>query len=1273
MSRTLGLDLGTNSIGWAVIDSAHGGGVVAKGVQVFPKGVGEEGGREVSVASERTGYRSARRIKQRRKLRKQNTLKELIHFQFCPEISKKDIDLWKEKKVYPAHPGFVNWLRCVEKLPDGKEGNPYAYRWWVATHHLDLSVPENRYILGRAFYHLAQRRGYKSNRISGEEKDGKVMGAISALHEKMNGRTLGQYYYEDCFGKAPVRGEGHYTSRSDYESEFSAICKKQNLSEEMTDAIRNAIFYQRPLRSQKETVGPCLLEPKKKRVPVSHPAYERFRLLQFLNNVRIRPQGDNVPRMLNMEEREKGIKWLSSLKRTEKFEKLAKKLTPRKASCSFGEKQNEMEIQTWGFNFRKDAGVPESTTTSTLIKLFGEEYPAGIRKIYRKSGGKTDAEIVSDIWHAMYSFDDDNILNEYAREKLGLLDDNQRIEFCKPLKQGYGTLSLAAIRKINPWLEKGLIYSHAVYLANLPTIFRKAGKEWNVHTEEIASDIGQIIATQRENTAIRSAANDLRRHLIQEEVKDLSMYLSEGRNIRQCQSVLGNCIQMELGRNRWANTSEQDQENVISQALEIVKSCWDSEHGTSATVPILNQTARILHYLQEEHGIPESYLEMVYHPSVIETYPDQNEKLASPRIPSIRNPVFMRTMFRLRAIINELIETGVIDSQTRIRVEMARDLNDANQRAAIERFQRMREKMRSEYSKAIEEAGFNPTPTLILKYQLWIEQERRCLYTDQQIGLTEFLGENPAYDIEHTIPRSRRFDDSQTNLTLCSREFNREIKGRKLPQELSSKEELLDRVRKLWWPEVEKYESFCAKNQMAKRSAADKAAKDKALQNLHYNRMWLRYWKDKIRNFETTEVPEGFTNNQLVDTRIICKYAVLYLKSYFDRVYSMKASALHALKEIWGLTDKSRDNHIHHCIDAVVTASIRPSFYQELAAYYHQMDRFEQDGQSRPHPPEPWPGFAQYLNHDIFEDVLVVHHSKNPLLKPTFKKEKLHGKWVIKQGDSARGSLHKETYYGVIKPPAKDGKYSQKELACVVRKKLDSTFKDFDRIVDPVVREKVKEQKDKLKTGDTIWYDESRGIPIRKVRIYDATQPGSLIKLKSHRDISKHEHKRHLGAANESNYLVALYRGKVKGKPKASWKKVSNFEAVQASKHGIWDELLPATTNEGLEVYQILKIGMQIILKKTNDEDLRNLDQPELSRRLYHVTILEGPRTIIRHHQEARPAKDLPRCISSFPWHPSENPPGLLNLASNGLWVAVEGVDFKLTQSGQMIWIDAEP
>src|SRR3989339_781004 len=98
MAKILGLDLGTNSIGWAVVeDQNNKTTLIDKGVRIFSEGVKIEKGIEKSKAAERTDFRSARKIKFRRRLRKQETLKVLIENNMCP-LTIEEWTKWKKDK-----------------------------------------------------------------------------------------------------------------------------------------------------------------------------------------------------------------------------------------------------------------------------------------------------------------------------------------------------------------------------------------------------------------------------------------------------------------------------------------------------------------------------------------------------------------------------------------------------------------------------------------------------------------------------------------------------------------------------------------------------------------------------------------------------------------------------------------------------------------------------------------------------------------------------------------------------------------------------------------------------------------------------------------------------------------------------------------------------------------------------------------------------------------------------------------------------------------------
>ena len=230
--RILGLDTGTNSLGWAVVDRNENGTytLIKKGDLIFQEGVKIEKGIESSKASERTEHKASRKHYFRRRLRKIETLKVLIKFGFCPFLSDDELKLWHTKKVYPMNDEFMCWQRTNEQ--EGQ--NPYLCRHICLNETLDLSVQANRYLLGRALYHLVQRRGFLSNRLDNSEDsndDGKVKTSIKGLSEEMRDagfEYLGDYFY-DLYSKYgnKVRIRTRYTDREQhYYKEFYAICAK---------------------------------------------------------------------------------------------------------------------------------------------------------------------------------------------------------------------------------------------------------------------------------------------------------------------------------------------------------------------------------------------------------------------------------------------------------------------------------------------------------------------------------------------------------------------------------------------------------------------------------------------------------------------------------------------------------------------------------------------------------------------------------------------------------------------------------------------------------------------------------------------------------------------------------------------------------------------------------------------------------------------------------------------------------------------------------------
>jgi CRISPR-associated endonuclease Csn1 len=1205
MNNILGLDLGTNSIGWAIVEEKPNSYTLHEhGVDIFQEGVKIEKGIESSKASERTGYRSARRRLMRRKFRKIETLKVLSEAGLCPYLASDRLRAWKQEGNYPLSEEFIRWQRT-----EGDK-NPYHDRNEVLHRKLDLTVQADRYILGRAFYHIAQRRGFQSNRLEKtKESEGDVKKGIEQLDRDIQNagcRFLGEYFYKCYQDGTKIRTR--YTSRKEhYKAEFDEICRVQQVDEALKRRLERAIFYQRPLKSQKGLVGKCTFEKGKSRCPVSHPRFEEYRMLCFINNIKIQTPQDDELRPLNANEREQIVPlFLRKSKKQFDFEDIAKKLAGKNnyAYCK------ECSGKPYLFNYRMNTSVSGSPVTACMTDIFGEQWEEALVERYTAGEGKTSEQIVNDVWHTLFSFDDDDKLKEFAILKLQCSEDEAK-KFCDiPVPQDYAALSLNAINKILPFLREGMLYSHAVFLANM-----------------------------------------------------------------------GRVLPAEV----WDNPG--DRQAIIQEVARVIADNPKDENTIAFCIG---------EFIEDHFGVPSAEVQkLLYHPSMIETYPEAKPdergrlRLGSPRTSSVRNPMAMRSLFRLRKLINTLLDEGKIDKDTKIRIEFARGLNNANRRKAIEAWQNDRKKLRDSYRTEIknlyfEECGrtIEPTDTDVLKFQLWREQNETCPYTGRKISICQFIGANPEFDIEHTIPRSVGGDDSQMNKTLCENRFNREVKKTKLPTELPCHEEILVRIAG-WKEKCDKLREQIETQVRRSKASTTKEAKDRAIQERHKLQLELDYWWGKYSRFTMKEVPEGFSNRQGIDIGIISKYARLYLKSLFPKTYVVKGLTTAEFRRMWGLQEqyakKERVNHVHHLVDAVTIACIGPNEYAQMARYFHDEEqyRYYHNG-SKPQFPKPWPTFTEDVL-ALEQELLVSHYTPDNMSHQTKKRLRIRGKVQKNEagaekymnGDSARGSLHQDTFYGAILREDANG---EKVIKHVVRKALGQLKEtDVDKIVDDVVRAKVQaavaEKGFKKAMSETIWMNEEKGVEIKKVRCFTPTVISPIL-LKEHRDQSLHEHKRHLRVVNDGNYLMAVYEGTdAKGRTKRDFEIVNNLDAAKFFKASndreAFTDIVPLSNDNGYPLKWTFKTGTMVLFYEHTPEEIYEADAKELRRRLYKVTEIRTDSLLtLRHHQEAKPKGELKP--KGGPYKCGEEYRPLIWVYSNGIKALVEGYDFELSVTGEV-------
>ena len=1308
MAKILGLDLGTNSIGWAIVEKdGKDFTLVDKGVRIFSEGVKSEKGNESSRAAERTNYRSARKIKFRRKLRKYETLKVLAKNGMCP-LSQDEVEEWRKSgfKQYPLNPEFLKWLRT----DDNQNKNPYSFRDKASKQKVSL------FELGRAFYHMAQRRGFLSNRLDqsadgvieqhapnienriedtssiselmieikdyfdgldildknskdldeGEKKLKSLFNAIekiiklndfekakSEIIARLNRKedkgtvkqqideisqaikdggfiTVGQYF-NSLYNKGKIRN--HYTAREEhYLKEFETICEKQGFSginkdeklpekrySDLVKALFKAIFFQRPLKSQKGLIGKCSLENSKTRCAISHPDYEEYRMWSYINTIKIKTPDDENLRFLTSNEKQKIIPKFFRKKDTFNFEDLAKELILKGASFDFYKSTNAKSAN-YLFNYKPKDTVSGCVVSASLKNIFGEDWNT---KKWNYKTKNAKGEIVNrtvdykDLWHLLSVSSSDIYLVEYAKEKLGL-DEKRAISFSKiRLKKDFASLSLNAINKITPYLKQGLLYSHAVFMANIENIVDE--HIWNNPDERLF--IQNKIAELIDNNTIENNKFEVINSLIKICKAENCYYSKEAEATYK--------VDLEKKVASVFKTLENKKE-VVEELFPI----FIGQLKKYEYIAIKRLDEKVIDFLKGENEVGEIYcsnknrLNKLYHPSDIEVFKKKiikdefgNQKvvLGSPLISSIKNPMAMRALHQLRKVLNTLIIDGLIDEKTKVHIELARELNDANKRKSIKDYQDENKKKRQDLAKQIKEdykaqtgKDIEPTEDDILRYQLWVEQNGMEIYeptlndgVSKKIGIHQIIGENPDYDIEHTIPRSISQDNSLMNKTLCSKRFNRDVKKNRMPIELNNYELLLPYIDH-WRKEADKLTWEIEQILKSTKAAATKEAKDKKIRRRHFLTLKRDYLKGKYERFIWKEPKVGFKNSQISDTGIITKYSRAYLNSYFDRVDSVKGGMVSEFRKIWGLQpsyikdgkkyfeEKDRSKHIHHTIDAITIACMTKEKYDILVSTWSMEDDTEKENYKAVkellEQSKPWKTFTEDLK-KIEEEILVSHHTSDNVKKQskkilrirgkkqyvveiekdtngkTIPKKDANGKIIYKlndkgeriprvlQGDTIRGSLHQDSIYGAIKNPL-----NTEEIRYVIRKDLESLkANDIENIVDEMVKEKVREavankvlllssnpqQKNKLEGN--VWMNEEKRVPINKVRIY-ANSVKNPLEIKKHSPLSKsrHEHKQTVYGQNDENYAMAIYE--LDGK--RDFELINNFNLAKLIKQG---------------------------------------------------------------------------------------------------------------------------
>ena len=447
----LGLDIGTNSIGWWLYET-DGAGATARIVSVIDGGtrIFSDGRDPKSGASLAVDRRTARAMRRRRDryLRRRATLMKVL----------------ANAGLMPADPIEAKALELLD---------PYELR----TTGLDEALPMTH--LGRALFHLNQRRGFKSNRKTdrGDNESGKIKDATARLDQAImasGARTYGEFLHmrrqraSDPRHVPTVRtrlsvanrngpdgkeeaGYDFYPDRRHLEEEFHKLWAAQaefhsDLTDELRDLVFEKIFYQRPLKEAK--VGLCLFTAEK-RLPKAHPLTQRRTLYETVNQLRVTADGREA-RPLTLEERDRIVHALDNKRPTASLKSMATKLPALAKVLKLRE----------GERFTLETGVRDAIACDPVRASLSHPDRFGPRWSTLDSDAQWGVisrirKVQSEAEHAALV---DWLIQAHALER-----DHAEATANAPLPEGHGRLGLTATTRILEQLEAGVVtYADAV-------------------------------------------------------------------------------------------------------------------------------------------------------------------------------------------------------------------------------------------------------------------------------------------------------------------------------------------------------------------------------------------------------------------------------------------------------------------------------------------------------------------------------------------------------------------------------------------------------------------------------------------------------------------------------------------------------------------------------------------------------------------------------------------------------------------------------------------
>ncbi len=1014
MKKILGLDLGTNSIGWSLIETdfhKKEGNIKGLGSRIIPMSqdvLGKfDSGVSISQTAERTSYRGVRRLYQRNNLRRERLHRVLNILGFLPKHYSNSIDFEKHfgqfkkntevklnyRKDEQGKHKFIfmdSFNEMVKEFEANHQDAKIPYDWTLYyLRKKALSTKISKEELAWIILNFNQKRGYfqlrgeelednskqeefytlkvknvtatedkntkgtwynvilendwiyrrqskepLSNWIgktkefiitTNKEKDGSLKkdkeGNIKrsfravdsekdwiAIKKKteqninVSNKTVGQYIYETLLQNPTQKIRGKLVKtieREFYKDEFTKIIKEQlqhhpefldkdlylfciqelyprneahqnSIKEKGFDYLftSDIIFYQRPLKSKKSTIANCqyeyrifkkndVLQPKQylKTISKSHPLFLEFRLWQFLKNFKIyktegKEDADITSQLLQKEE-----DWVDLFD----FLSTRKEIEQHQIIKYFSDKKlipkQKKDNSEYRWNYVEDKKYPCNETKAQFISRLKKVKNIDVDSFL-------SSEVEYKLWHIIYSVKDKNQF-EKAIKNFAIknsIDEDSFVENFKkfpPFKSDYGAYSEKAIKKLLPLMRRGSYW----YENEIP----------NNVKERITAIIERVkhIKVEREdknfeNELIRLSDDDIPKKLLKSFIDFKDKNPLQGLNTYQA------CYAVYNRHSEASSITQWKQPKDITTFLNGFK-----QHSLRNPIveQVVTETLRTVRDIWDYYGNgAENFFDEIH----IELGREiKNDKKKREKI-SKQNTINENTNHRIKEILKELMNDGVTEVKpySPSQQEILKIYEDGVCQS-IDNISDDIEKIRKNNS---------PSKSEIIKYKLWLEQKYISPYTGRIIPMSKLFTTD--YQIEHIIPQSRYFDNSMSNKVICESDVNGD-KGNMTAYEYILKKggSIVDGFPIL---KLEEYENHCGK--------------------------YFKNSRSKLKKLLSEDIPEGFINRQLNDSRYISKLIKGLLSNLVREDNEQEVTSKHIvpvtgsitskLKQDWGLNDK---------------------------------------------------------------------------------------------------------------------------------------------------------------------------------------------------------------------------------------------------------------------------------------------------------------------------------------------------------------------------------